>query len=180
MEVSELSFENIILLGFMGSGKSSVGKRLAKSLKWDFIDTDAAIEEISGMSVQEIFRKHGETRFRSEEEVLVKRLQDSRHYVIATGGGTVLNSGNWELLSQIGLMVSLYASLDTILERIGNRNDRPLMKASHEEIERLWVDRQPIYNQADLVIDTTDIGIDDVVREILQKIEGGFENVARG
>lgn len=180
MEVSELSFENIILLGFMGSGKSSVGKRLAKSLKWDFIDTDAAIEEISGMSVQEIFRKHGETRFRSEEEVLVKRLQDRRHYVIATGGGTVLNPDNRELLSRIGLMVSLYASLDTILERIGNRNDRPLLKASPEEIEQLWSDRQPVYNQADLVIDTTDIGIDDVVREILQKIEGGFENVARG
>lgn len=167
--------ENIVLIGFMGTGKTSVGKRLAKHLDWDFIDTDAAIEEISGMSVSEIFRKHGQTRFRSEETVLIKRLMNDKKKVMATGGGTPLKPGNWEILSETGIIISLYAPIDTILERIGTKNDRPLLREGREAAQELWLSRQPIYNQADLIIDTTELDVDEVVDEIMQKIEGRIE-----
>jgi shikimate kinase len=163
---------NIVLLGFMGTGKSTVGKRLAKDLGWDFIDTDAEIEELTETSINEIFRRHGETRFRSEEQLLVKRLKRRKHCVIATGGGTVLNPQNWEDLAQTGVMIALYAPLDEIYERIGHRNDRPLMKGDREEIEALWEVRQPIYGKADCVIDTTNMGIEDVVQEVTRVIKG--------
>lgn len=166
-----MKIRNIVLIGFMGTGKTSVGKRLAKQLNWNFIDTDVAIEEISGMSVPEIFRKHGETRFRSEEKALIKRLIEREGYVISTGGGTPLRAENWEILTQIGLIISLYAPIDTILERIGGSNDRPLLKADRDENERLLLSRQPIYNKADLLINTTEISIDEVVDEILYNIE---------
>ena len=96
---------NIVLIGFMGTGKSTVGKRLAKSLGWEFIDTDVAIEELTGLSVADLFRLHGETRFRSEEALLVKRLSEQKGYIIATGGGTVLNPENWRYLAQHGVLV---------------------------------------------------------------------------
>lgn len=164
---------NIILMGFMGTGKSSVGKRLARILGWSFIDTDAEIERLAGLSISEIFRRHGETRFRSEERLLVKRLKERENCVIATGGGTVLDPHNLEELAQSGVMITLYAPLDEIYERIGYRNDRPLLRGDREEVEELWAERQPFYRQADWIIDTTDMGIDEVVQEIIHLIEGG-------
>lgn len=165
-----MKVRNIVLVGFMGTGKTTVGKRLAKHLNWDFIDTDAAIAEISGMNIPEIFRRHGETRFRSEEKVLVKRLLEREKCVISTGGGTPLSPENWEMLSQVGFIISLYADIDTILERIGGSSERPLLKAGRDENERLLLSRQPIYNKADLTIDTTKISIDEVVEKILYNI----------
>lgn len=169
-----MKIRNIVLVGFMGTGKTTVGKRLAKQLNWDFIDTDVAIEEISGMSIPEIFRRHGETRFRSEEKVLVKRLLEREGCVISTGGGTPLSKENWEMLSQIGFIISLYAPIDIILERIGGSSERPLLKAARDENERLLLSRQPIYDKADLTINTTEMNIDEVVNEILNNIKDRF------
>jgi shikimate kinase len=165
---------NIILVGFMGTGKSTVGKRLAKVLGWSFVDTDAEIGDVTGLNISEIFRRHGETRFRSEERLVVKRLKEREHCIIATGGGTVLDPQNWEDLSKTGVMITLYAPLDEIYERIGHRSDRPLLKGSREEVQKLWEERQPIYGKADWILDTTDKGIDEVVVEIIQGIEGGL------
>jgi len=162
---------NIVLIGFMGSGKSSVGKRLAQSLGWDFVDTDYEIAAITNLSVAEIFRRHGETRFRSEERIVVARLSQKRQLVIATGGGTVLNQLNWDALARNGIMIGLHASLDAILSRIGHKNDRPLLKGPREEIEKLWSERQKYYVQADFTIDTTQKTIDEVVSEILELLE---------
>ena len=165
--------QNVVLIGFMGTGKSTVGKRLAKLLNWNFIDTDVAIEELTGLSVAELFRLHGEKRFRSEEALLVKRLSEERGCIIATGGGTVLNPENWRLLAGHGILVQLFATVETVLERIGSRpNSRPLLKGSREAIEALWQERQEIYAKADLIIDTTDKDIDEVAGEILARLEG--------
>ena len=163
---------NIILIGFMGTGKSTVGKVLAKALDWNFIDTDLEIQEITNSSIPDIFRRHGETRFRSEEENLVKRLAGLEKHIIATGGGTVLHGENWKELAHNGVMVALYAPLEIIYERIGNKNDRPLLKGDPEEVKVLWEKRQPIYAQADVTIDTTDKSVEEVVEEILRVIEG--------
>lgn len=165
--------KNIVLIGFMGTGKSTVGKRLAKSLGWEFIDTDVAIEELTGLSVADLFRLHGETRFRSEEALLVKRLSEQKGYIIATGGGTVLNPENWRYLAQHGVLVQLYATIDTVLERVGTRqNTRPLLKGGREILEALWQERQVVYARADMIIDTTDKDIDEVAGEILSRLEG--------
>lgn len=161
---------NIVLIGFMGTGKSTVGKRLAQLLAWDFVDTDCEIGEVTNLSVTEIFRRHGETRFRSEERIVVARLSQQERIVIATGGGTVLTPRNWEYLSQNGIMIGLYASLEAILSRIGHKNDRPLLKGPKEEIEKLWSERQACYAQADFTVDTTEKNIDEVVSEILIRL----------
>ncbi len=165
--------DNIVLVGFMGTGKSTVGRRLAKLLGREFIDTDLEIERLTEMTVSEIFRRHGETRFRSEERLLVKRLAEHKGYVIATGGGTVLNPENWRDLAQSGVIIGLYAPLDEIYKRIGYRNDRPLLRGDRQVVEELWAKRQPIYNQADWTIDTTHKGIEQVVEEIFSLYEGG-------
>ncbi|NMA69986.1 MAG: shikimate kinase [Desulfitobacterium sp.] len=164
---------NIILVGFMGTGKSTVGRRLAKLLDWEFIDTDIEIERLLETTVAEIFKRHGEVRFRSEERLLVRRLADKRKTVIATGGGTVLNPDNWSDLAKSGVVFGLYAPLDVIYQRVGHRNDRPLLRGERKEVEELWARRQPVYNQADYTIDTTDKGIDEVVEEIYQIYKGG-------
>lgn len=172
----QIDKQNIILIGFMGTGKSTVGKRLANSLGWSFLDTDAEIEKLTGLCIADIFKRHGETRFRSEEALLVKRLKDRKESVIATGGGTVLNPENWKELSQYGIIIALYAPLKEIYERIGQRNDRPLLKGSRREVEKLWVERQPIYEKADYVIDTAEKSIDEVVEEIILVIKGDAMN----
>nr|WP_240986810.1 shikimate kinase [Acididesulfobacillus acetoxydans] len=154
----------------MATGKSSVGRRLALALNWEFIDTDEEIEKVSGLSVAEMFQRHGETRFRSEENLVLRRLGRMRHYVIATGGGMVVNEENRGLLAERALIISLYAPLDKILERVGDRAQRPLLRGPREKIEALWQARQSVYGQADLIVDTSELDVDGVVREILREL----------
>ena len=161
---------NIVLIGFMGTGKSTVGKRLANTLAWDFVDTDSLIGEVTNLSVSEIFRRHGETRFRSEERIVVEKLSQQEQVVIATGGGTVLNPLNWQVLTKNGIVIALHASIEVILNRVGHKNDRPLLKGTREEIEKLWSERQECYAQADFMVDTSDKTIDEVVSEIQTRL----------
>ena len=167
---------NIVLIGFMGTGKSTVGKRLAQSLAWDFVDTDCLIGEVTSLSVTEIFRRHGETRFRSEERIVVARLSQQVQLVIATGGGTVIDPRNWEALARNGVIIGLHASIEAILNRIGHKTDRPLLKGTREAIEKLWSERQAFYAQADLTVDTSRKNIDEVVSEILARLERMTDN----
>lgn len=167
---------NIVLIGFMGTGKSTVGKRLAQALDWDFVDTDYEIGAVTNLSVNDIFRRYGETRFRSEESIVVDRVSRRERLVIATGGGTVLNPANWRALAEKGIIIALHATLDTILDRIGHKNDRPLLKGPKEVIEKLWTERQKCYGQADYIVDTSEKTVDEVVREILALLERMAKN----
>ncbi|AET66679.1 shikimate kinase [Desulfosporosinus orientis DSM 765] len=167
---------NIVLIGFMGTGKSTVGKRLAQSLAWDFVDTDYEIGAVTDLSVSEIFRRYGETRFRSEESIVVDRISRQERLVIATGGGTALNPANWSALAENGVIIALHATLDAILARIGHKNDRPLLKGPKEAIEKLWIERQKCYAQADYIVDTSQKTVDEVVREILALLERMAKN----
>src|SRR5680860_172241 len=171
---------NIVLIGFMGTGKSTVGKRLAQSLAWDFVDTDSEIGEVTSLSVTEIFRRHGETRFRSEERIVVARLSQQDRIVIATGGGTVVDPLNWEALARKGIIVALHASMEAILSRIGHKNDRPLLKGTKEAIEKLWSERQACYAQADFTVDTSQKNIDEVVSEIMARLGRRINNEFSG
>jgi len=163
--------DNIVLIGFMGSGKSTVGKVLAQKLGWSFIDTDTEIERVTGLKIANIFKKYGEIRFRSEEALELKRLEELQNTVISTGGGIIDLETNWEILTKLGTVVFLYAPLDLILQRTGRRRDRPQFEKSEVEVERLWEERQEKYSRAEYTIDTTVKNIDEIVDEIADCIK---------
>jgi len=165
--------KNIVLIGFMAAGKSSVGRLLARELRWDFLDTDSEIERITGLKIPDLFKKYGETRFRSEESLLVKKLEKRTRTVIATGGGTVLAEGNWHMLKKLGITIHLYAPLEVALQRVKKRQDRPLLNKSRMEIEKLWQERLKRYQEAHITIDTSLKDIAEIVEEILASVKGG-------
>ncbi len=168
--------QNIILIGFMGSGKSTIGRRLAVALNWEFIDTDLAIEKEMGLTVNDVFRRYGESRFRTEESLVVQKLSSRQHCVISTGGGTVCNTENFEILLSSGLVICLAASLETILQRVEvGTADRPLLKRTSAEIEELWQVRQAIYARAPYTVETTNQEIEEVVDEILGLLKEGVQ-----
>ncbi len=166
---------NLVLIGFMGSGKTTVGFRLAKALNWRFIDTDLEIEKLTGLTITRIFIKHGERRFRSEEELMVKKVALMSNAVIATGGGVVLNPENTRRLKVNGIIVWLKANPGAIVKRIGHNRNRPLLRprADAQRIKEMLKERERYYNEAaDIIIDTHGKKHEQVVAEILRKIEG--------
>jgi shikimate kinase len=165
---------NIVLIGFMGTGKSSVGLKLATRLKKDFVDMDREIENVSGMSINEIFRRYGERRFRSEESLMAKKLSQRGNLVIATGGGLVLVPENIAALRQNGVIVLLEARAEDIWARVNRkRGTRPMLKgaASVADIQKLLDHRADYYDCADISVNTSDKELDAVIREILQQLE---------
>lgn len=166
---------NIVLIGFMGAGKSTIGRMLAKELGWTFMDTDRMIEEVTGYKIADLFKKFGEVRFRSEERLVVKRVGSENNTVISTGGGTFLDPHNRDLLKQKGIIIHLYVELEAALSRVKNRAERPLLMKSKEDIEALWKNRMEIYDQADLTVDTTNKDIDAITAEILEFLKGGYK-----
>ncbi|GAI70602.1 unnamed protein product [marine sediment metagenome] len=168
--------ENIIITGFMGTGKSVVAKELARKLKMEFKDMDKIIEEGQGKSIADIFTRYGEKYFRAEENKLVKELSWKENMVIATGGGTLLSSDNTRMLSQRGQIICLYADSRTIYNRVKRKNNRPLLKRENvlSEINRLLEERKKIYDNIKWKIDTTNLNIQEVAEKIitLLKSEG--------
>ena len=160
---------NIIITGFMGTGKSVVAKELARKLKMEYIDTDQVIEGRQGISIADIFAGHGENYFREQEDKLVKELSQKENMVIATGGGTLLSSNNAGILNQTGEIICLYADSRTIYNRIRRKNNRPLLKRENvlSEINRLLEERKKAYNNFAIKIDTTDLSVQEVVDKII-------------
>lgn len=169
--------KNIVLIGFMGTGKSSVGRRLARRLKYAFIDTDQAIEEITGLTVSQIFAKHGFKRFRGEEALLASKLADRERLVIATGGGLVLNSENVEKMQRNGVLVCLEASPETICRRVRNKRTRPLLAKGNlaVTVQRLLMERQGAYEIAELTVNTDKLNPEEIVDKIIHfLLERGY------
>jgi len=168
--------KNIVITGFMGTGKSVVAKELARKLKMEFIDMDRIIEEGHGISIADIFSRYGEKYFRAQENKLVKELSQKENMVIATGGGTFLFPDNTGILSQKGKIICLYADSQTIYKRVKRKNDRPLLKRGNvlSEINRLLEERKKIYDNIKWKIDTTNLNIQEVTDKIiaLLKSEG--------
>ncbi|MBI5047329.1 MAG: shikimate kinase [Deltaproteobacteria bacterium] len=164
--------KNIVLTGFMGTGKSSVGRRLAKELNLKFIDTDDLIEKEAGIDINEIFTKFGEGYFRLLESKVVHEISSNTNMVIATGGGTIVNPLNFEILKRNGTIICLTASIDAIFSRIGKGDERPLISKDdkREAISDLLKAREPFYKKTDFIIDTTAKTIGEVVKEIKEKI----------
>lgn len=164
---------NIVITGFMGTGKSVVAKELARKLKMEFIDMDRIIEEYQGMSIAAIFVRYGEKYFRAQENKLVKELSQKENMVIASGGGTLLSSDNARMLSQRGQTICLYADSQTIYNRVKRKNNRPLLKGENvlSEINRLLEKRKKIYDNIKWKIDTTNLATREVVDKIINHLK---------
>ena len=149
-------FHNVALVGFMGTGKSTVGNVLASMLHLRFLDTDALIEQRAGQRISDIFTSHGEARFRELEGQVVHELEEMRGCVISTGGGIVVNPANMESLKKHALVVCLWASPESILARVGHQTHRPLLQGAPDErlskIKDLLAVREPFYRQADVLL----------------------------
>lgn len=175
--------KNIVLLGFMGTGKSSVGFYLAKKLKRKFVDMDREIEKIAGMSIADMFRLYGEKRFRSEEELMANKLGQLSDLVIATGGGVVLKESNIISLRQNGILIRLNAAPEDIFERVNRKKGvRPLLKKdlNLDNIKKMLADREKFYSCADLVINTSGKELNDIVNEIIEVVQKGTLNERTG
>ncbi len=161
--VRALGARSIVLVGMMGAGKSSVGRRLASRLGIPFVDADAEIETAAGMSIPEIFDNHGEPYFRAGEARVIARLLNGGPQVLATGGGSMMDANTRVLVRDKGVSIWLKADLETLLRRTKRRSDRPLA----EKIKDLLPLREPIYSQADIVVQSRDDPHDAIIDEII-------------
>lgn len=164
------STKNIALTGFMAVGKSVVGRRLARRLKRPFVDLDQAIEKKAGMKVREIFDHKGEAHFRRLEKQALAEVLARNGQVIATGGGAVLDEENLALLKEKSVLICLKAIPEIVRRRAGTGKNRPLLKGHDRQkrIDELLKQREERYAQAQLSIDTTSLGADEVVAEIVE------------
>ena len=167
-----MSQPNIILTGFMGTGKSTIGRLLAKKIGYQFIDTDTLIEQQTGKTITELFATQGENTFRQLETELVKELAKKSGQVIATGGGLVLNPDNVKKLNRTGQIFCLTATANEILQRVKQQgNTRPLLQEKDplQKITTLLQQRDPVYRQFPQV-STTDTAPELLVEKILDLI----------
>ena len=164
--VRALGSRSIVLVGMMGAGKSSIGRRLAGRLGIPFIDADTEIENAAGMTIPEIFDKHGEPYFRAGEKRVIARLLDNGPQVLATGGGAVMDQNTRDLIHIKGISVWLKADLDVLLKRTKRRNDRPLA----ERIKDLLPQREPVYSMSDIIVQSRDEPHETIIDEIIARL----------
>ncbi|MEL6298068.1 MAG: shikimate kinase [Pseudomonadota bacterium] len=174
--LSRLGDRSIVMVGLMGCGKTTVGRRLAQSLRLPFVDADTEIERAARMTIPEIFAEHGEAYFRAGERRVIARLLGERRQVLATGGGAFMDPDTRTAIARAGVSIWLRASLDVLMERVMRRDDRPLLKTAdpRAKMQALMDERYPIYAEADLVIDSLDHAHDVVVGEALKKLPGAM------
>jgi shikimate kinase len=166
--------KNIVLTGFMGTGKTAVGKELARILDMKLIDVDMEIESSRQMTINKIFEEFGEPVFREIETDMIKKVSRNKQVIISTGGGAVLKRENMETLRETGIIVCLMASPETILRRTGSSNDRPLLHVENplKKIKELMDFRKPYYEKADIVIETEGKTPLQIAEEIVEKVKG--------
>jgi len=160
--------DNVILVGFMGAGKSSVGRLLARRMGRCFVETDDMITAREGRSIPQIFAERGEAHFRALEEETVRSLALKSGDVIATGGGLYCREGRPEALRAMGTVVWLTGDFDVLYERARRMGERPMLAGrARDEVAAIYHAREAYYRQADLTVDTTDRNTDQVVTQVL-------------
>ncbi|PDS79723.1 shikimate kinase [Rhizobium sp. L43] len=167
-----LGSRNLILVGLMGAGKSSVGRIVASQLGIPFIDSDVEIERVSRMTIPELFAAYGEEEFRALETRVVKRLLKSGPRVVSTGGGAFINERTRKRIKKGGLSVWLKADLDVLWDRVNKRDTRPLLKTENpkQTLENLMNARYPIYAEADLTVLSRDVRKEIMADEVLMAV----------
>lgn len=167
-----IAMSHVVLTGFMASGKTAVGRRLAKRLGYDFVDTDHLIEARLGMPIADYFARYGEPEFRRIEHEVVSTLVPAHPSVIATGGGTFVQEANREPLRRLGPVVCLVTSLETILERVGRNDKRPLAAGADAALRlgKLLDERRPHYRTADVMVETDGLSVDQAAARVATAI----------
>src|SRR5712691_1988715 len=164
-----LGQRSIVLVGIMGSGKSSIGRRVALRLGIPFVDADAEIEKAAGMTIPDIFAMHGEPDFRAGEARVIARLLESGPQVLATGGGAFMNADTRAVIGAKGVSVWLKAEFDVLMRRIKRRHDRPLLKTDDPgaTLRALMDERYPVYALADVTVQSREVPHEKIVDEIV-------------
>jgi shikimate kinase len=162
----------IVLVGLMGAGKTSVGRRLAEKLDIPFVDADHEIESAAGKSLAEIFTDHGEAYFREGERRVIARLLENGKQVLATGGGAFMNDETRDRIKHHGVSVWLKADLDILLKRVSKRNDRPLLRNDDPAavLKKLMDQRYPIYAEANITVESRDVQHGQMVNEVIKAL----------
>lgn len=163
----------VTLVGPMGSGKTSVGRKLAGMLGYEFVDTDKLIEKEAGKSVGKIFEEQGEAGFRALETATIARFAGAEGKVIASGGGAVLDPQNRHVFRLIGHTVYLKATARELYQRIKNDNSRPLLQGVAEPVKvvaKLLAEREGYYKEADIVVDTEDLSVEEVTDVLIDEL----------
>src|SRR6202790_4624004 len=167
-----LGTRSVVLIGMMGAGKSTIGRRLAGRLRLPFLDADAEIETAASMSIPDIFETHGEPHFRDGEARVIARLLDSGPAVLATGGGAFMREETRNRIRDKAVSIWLKADADIIMKRVKRRTDRPLLQAADPAatVSRLLEAREPVYQTADLTIWSRDVPHDRIVDECIDAL----------
>tara|TARA_A100001037_G_scaffold303478_1_gene337592 strand:+ start:5944 stop:6495 length:552 start_codon:yes stop_codon:yes gene_type:complete len=165
----------LVLVGLMGAGKTTIGRRLAARLDVPFVDADDEVERAAGCSIADMFEVHGEEAFREGEKRVIARLLEGPPGVMATGGGAFMNAETRERIKERGISIWLRADLEVLVRRCARRDDRPLLKDGDmkETLENLIDQRYPIYGEADIIVDTGDKPHRTVVDKIMDELAAG-------
>jgi shikimate kinase len=169
-----LGARSVVLVGMMGAGKSTIGRRLAARLALPFLDADVEIEAAAGMSIPDIFESRGEPDFRDGEARVIARLLDSGPAVVATGGGAFMRKETRDRVRDKAVSIWLKADAEIIMRRVKRRSDRPLLQTADPEatVARLISEREPVYQQADLTIWSRDVPHEKIVDECIEALHG--------
>lgn len=169
-----LRARTIVLVGLMGVGKTSIGRRLASELDLPFFDADAEIEEAAGLTIPEIFERFGEAHFRDGERRVIARLLKGPPHILATGGGAFVSPETRALVKETGISIWLHADVDLLVKRVSRRSNRPLLDQADPRatLASLAVERAPAYQEADLTVESSDGPHDEVVRQVLLALDG--------
>ena len=181
--LARLGRRSVVLIGMMGVGKSSIGRRLAARLGVPFVDADSEIEKAAGMSIADIFARHGEVYFRSGEARVIARLLESGPQVLASGGGAVMNADTRAAIKAKGVSIWLKAEIDVLMRRIAKRkHERPMLHTDDpaETLRQLLVAREPVYAQADLTVQSREGPHDALVAEIMRALSDFLKTDSQG
>lgn len=170
--LARLGGRPIVLVGMMGAGKTTVGRRLASRIGRHFVDSDEEVEKAAGMSIEEIFKSRGETEFRAGESKVIARLLKEQGVVLGTGGGAFMNAETRALVKEAAVSVWIKADFELLFARVSRRSNRPLLKTANprETLQKLIDARYPTYAEADVTVVSRDVPQDQVASEVIDAI----------
>lgn len=174
-----LGHRPIVLIGMMGAGKTTVGRRLASKLGRHFVDSDEEVEKAAGMTIEDIFRTHGEADFRAGEVKVIARLLKDENMVLGTGGGAFINPDTRALVKASAISVWIKADFELLFQRVSRRSNRPLLKTANprETLQKLIEVRYPVYAEADVTVVSRDVPQDQVASEVIDAVLAHLEKV---
>lgn len=179
--VSRLGTRTIVFVGLMGAGKTAIGRRVAGDLDLPFLDSDHEIEEVSRMTVPELFDRYGESEFRSLEQRVITRILEAGPQVLSTGGGAYMNPLTREAIREHGVSVWLKAEIDVLMERVSKKQNRPLLKTADPRatMEQLMAERYPVYAEADVTVATRDERKEVIAAEVIDALDRHLHDMER-